>query len=295
MEALWEYDVLRMVFRMRALLERDVAAVLDVAGELTRLDAPLEFPPALLERLGWLVGSRCVSYCELDRRNERVVLDVQWSDGEERVLAGDAADDGYWRLHSHPLCSYREREDIWSAYTVSDFATRCEFERTEIWNELYRDAGINYWLDIGLPRRRDCTRVFIFVDASSDFGERAKLILDLLEPHLEQRAVAVDATAAAVDALAEIEEGADPEAHDVVLVSDRGVIEFALARARALLARHLGPVNGRLPQSLVYCLPRYAGAVVAQGPGTRLTVRAARVDRLYVLFLEEARTRVSSG
>ena len=111
-------------------------------ADWSRLDAPLEFPPALLERLGWLVGSPCVSYCELDRRNERVVLDgamEQWRRESprrrrrrRRLLAAAAP---------HPLCSYREREDIWSvAYTVSDFATRCEFERTEIWNELYRDA-----------------------------------------------------------------------------------------------------------------------------------------------------------
>ena len=266
---------------MQSVSVRDAAALLELVAELDHLDDPLAFPSRFLGRLARLIGTGDASFCELDRRHERFVLETAWTAGTEVVDV--VGDDDYWRLrHSHPVCSYRERTGDWTtAYTVSQFASASAFRRTEIWNAAYRDLGVNYWLDIGLPVHRGHSRVFIFVHATRDFGDRERLLLRLLEPHLERRAATTEATQVAVDALATVEDAGD-RAHDVVLATAHGTIEFASARARALLARYLGVKNGTLPGRL---LDRTT--VARDDDGGRLTIRAARVDGLVVLLLGE--------
>jgi len=269
--------------------ERDAAALLEVVGELARLDDPQPFPPRFLARLARLLRTGDASYSVLDRRNRRGILVAEWCDGVDQVRVGhDEHGERYMRLrHSHPLCSYRERTDDWtSVHTVSDFATLREFHRTEIWNEVLREAGINYWLDAGLPVRHGTTRVFIFTHEARDFDDRERLLLRLLEPHLERRAREVATTAAAVEALVAVEEAGE-DARDVVLATARGTIEFASPRSRALLARYFGTTNGSLPEVLLG-----PGPVVARSQSRRLTVRTARVDGLIVALLGEDDDRV---
>lgn len=267
---------------VRSISERDAAALLEVVSEIDTLDDPLAFPPRFLARLAGLIDNPAAAYSVLDRRNECSVFYSEWERGEEIVEVGDDGDTTYWRLrHSHPVCSYRERENAWSTpHTVSDFATLREFRRTEIWNEIYRDAGIDYWLDVGLPVEHGCTRIFVFARGGHDFDERAKVMLELLRPHLIRRAARVTATERAVEALAgAFEEGG--EADDVVLATTGGTIEFASPRSRALLNRYFGITDGTLPASLLH------GTVVGRAPGGRLTVHTAAVDGLVVLLLGE--------
>ena len=188
-----QYGICRTLEFVRLLPERDVAALLAVVGELAGLDAPVAFPPEFVKTLGELVGCDAAAYSVLDRRNEVTVFASWWDDGDGGMTADDAGDDRYWELrHSHPLCSWRERQWSWgAAHTVSQLASLREFRRTAIWDEIYRHEGINYWLDIGLPPEHGNTRVFLFTRGQRDFEERERLILDLLEPHLERRAAEV--------------------------------------------------------------------------------------------------------
>ncbi|HEU5245021.1 MAG TPA: helix-turn-helix transcriptional regulator [Gaiellaceae bacterium] len=273
---------------MGSLAERDAAALLEMVAELDHLDDPLPFPPQFLGRLAKLIGTNDASYCALDRRHERRVQEIYWCDGDELVDGpSDEAGNPYWRLrHSHPVCSYRERTGDWTtARTVSQFAAQDAFRRTAVWDEVYREEGINYWLDIGLPPQEGVTRVFIFVHGTRDFGDRELLLLQLLGPHLERRAQDVEMRAAAVDALAAVEDGGD-EPHDLVLATARGTIEFASPQSREILRRYLGITNGALPEAIL------EGTAVVPDGGGRLTIRTARAGELVVLLLaeEDART-----
>jgi DNA-binding CsgD family transcriptional regulator len=266
---------------MTSLSERDASALLEVVAELNRLDDPLPFPPRFMRRLAQLIGTREADYCELDRRKERRVHASGWCDGHEYVDGpSDEAGDPYWRLrHSHPVCSYRERSGDWTtARTVSEFASQRAFRRTAMWDEAYRHEGINYWLDIGLPPREGVTRVFIFVHGTRDFGDRERLLLQLLEPHLEQHAAEVEAHAAAVEALVTAEDACD-DVRDVVLATTRGTIEFASPRSRTLLSRYLRISNGTLPAAML------SGTTIVPRNDGRLTIRTARVGTLVVLLL----------
>jgi DNA-binding NarL/FixJ family response regulator len=267
--------------------ERDAAALLEVTAELASLDDARAFPPRFLQFVARLLGNDEANYCELDRRNRRIVLWCNWSDGSECVVADEPGDEREWELlKQHPVCSRRLRSGDWTTpHTISDFVTLRELHRLPLWNELYRPEGIDYWLDMGLPMHHGHSRVFIAARGTRDFGEREKLLLELLEPHLEQRARDVETAAAAVDALASVAEAGD-EAQDVVLATARGTIEFASPRSRALLRQYFGIANGTLPTAL------RSGTVVGRTPGGRLTVRTARVDELVVLLLGEDDLRV---
>ena len=272
---------------MRSLSERDAAALLEVTAELASLDDAQTFPPAFLALVARLLDNDNACYCELDRRNRRVILESSWCDGVDEVYVDDVLEEHEWDLlATHPVCSRRLSSGDWTTpHTISDYLTRREFHRLPLWNELYRSLGIEYWLDMGLPMRHGHSRVFISVDDTHDFGEREKLLLELLEPHLERRAREVEATAAAVEALASVTEAGD-EARGVVLATARGTIEFASPRSRELLHRYFGVTNGSLPAAL------RSGTVVSRVPDGRLTVRTARVDGLVVLLLGEDDLRV---
>jgi DNA-binding NarL/FixJ family response regulator len=271
-----------------ALPESDASALLEVVTALDRLDDPMPFPPRFLSLLARLMGTDGASFCMLDRRNERLVHASAWCDGDEFVEGpSNETEHPYWRLrHSHPVCSYRERTgDYTTAHAVSEFASQRAFRRTAIWDEVYRYEGVNYWLDIGLPPQEGVTRVFIFVHERRDFRDRERLLLQLLEPHLERRARDVELRATAVEALAAIAEAGD-QPHDVVLATARGAIEFGSPRSRDLLRRYLGVVNGAVPEAI------QNGTTVVPGAAGRLTIRAVRAGDLVVLLLaeEDART-----
>jgi DNA-binding CsgD family transcriptional regulator len=283
-----QYGVSRKVTDVRSLSERDAAALLEVTAELASLDDARAFPPHFMGLVARLLGTDNATYCELDRRNRRIVMECCWLDGVEEIVVDEPGDEREWQLlKQHPVCSRRERSGDWTTpHTISDFVALRELRRLPIWRELYRPEGINYWLDMGLPMSRGHSRVFISVHQTRDFGDREKLLLALLEPHLEQRACDVETAAAAVDALASVAEAGQDGAQDVVLATARGTIEFASPRARALLRRYFGIANGTLPPAL------RGESVVGRVPGGRLTVRTARVGGLIVLLLGEDDARV---
>jgi DNA-binding CsgD family transcriptional regulator len=277
--------------RVRTLPERDVAALAAVTARLVALDDADPFPPRILGLLAALVSSQSADYCELDRAHE-VGLSFTWWDeaGGGRSDGQACEEDGYWRLrHQHPLCAYRERTNDWiSTRKVSDFATDREFRGSEIWNELYRDDRVHYWIDVGLRSAGRQTSMFIFTRNRRDFTECDRLVLDLLQPHLQQRYDRVKIAADAADALASLEEDHDADdPRHVVLCSNNGVIEFASPQSRHLLASYLQCANGRVPLPLLRALRGRTQPIVIERDGQRLTLRAAASAGLIVLLLGE--------
>ena len=277
--------------------ESDAAALAAVTAELAVLDDAEPFPPHFLQRLTELLASRDAGYCELDRSRKRTLFSSWWEDGQgaSEVPVEEGRDgETYWRLHhQHPVCGYRERTNDWTTTRIaSDFVTQREFRRTELWNEMYRDAGVNYWIDVGLRSNGRHTRVFIFTRERGDFSERERLLLDLLQPHLERRHERVLAAAKAADALASLEEQAGDDPRHIVLCSAGGVIEFASPQSQRLLATYVEGVNGRVPKSVMSALRNREQPVVFEHGDRRLTLRGAEISGLIVVLLGEEDTRL---
>src|SRR4029077_15893157 len=118
-----------------------------------------------------------------------------------------------------------------------------------------------------------------------DYDERDRLVLELLQPHLQARYDRVPAAAEAMDALASMEETTVDDPGHVVLCSADGVIEFASPDSRRLLATYFEGVNGRIPAGLLSALRYQHEAVAAERGGRRLTLRATPCAGLLVLLL----------
>lgn len=289
---MWQYALLRMLEDMVRLDTRDVSALLCFVSELENVDDPLAFSPRVLAGLRRLIPASQVGYSELNPAERTSILQVWYVEGDEDVGPGgdvDAAHKLWWQLRpTHPVCGYRTTSENWTQpLKVSDFATLREFRRTPIYDAYYR-GELDYWLDLGLPATATRTRVFIFVRrGGGDFTERDRLVLEVLRPHLETRAVAAESAARAAASLARAHEAASEEAHNVVLCSARGTIEFASPSSRALLARFVGVENGSLPTALF----NRPAVVLAHG-SERLTIRTAKSGELRVLLLERRDTRM---
>jgi DNA-binding NarL/FixJ family response regulator len=268
--------------------------MLAFVSELRTLDEPLPFPPRLLARLQTLIPSDQVWYSELDPLRESSILQVQHkADGEDEVTWGSEgwgdSWDLWWRVRdTHPLCGYRTMSDDWTtALKVSDFATLRQFRRTPIYDSFYRGV-IDHWLDVGLAATPARTRVFIFLrHKRPDFDARDRLVADLLQPHLSQRAEAAEAALRGAAALAAVEEGESDEARSVVLCSREGIIEYASPSSRVLLERYLEIEDGRVPASVL----RRRTLLLAD-VDRRLHVRLAQTGSLHVLMLDERDTRI---
>jgi DNA-binding NarL/FixJ family response regulator len=288
------YAIGRILDFMRRLCERDATAMLAFVSELRALDEPLPFPPRLLARLQALIASDQVWYSELDPLRERSILWIQHrADGEDAVRWGSEGWAEFWDLwwrvrDTHPLCGYRLMSGDWTtARKVSDFATLRQFRRTSIYDAFYRGA-IDHWLDVGLAATPNRTRDFIFVRHNQpDFEERDRLVADLLQPHLSERAEAAGAALRAAAALAAADEGESAEARSVVLCSHKGIIEYASPSSRALLDRYLEIENGRVPASVL----RRRSLLLAHAD-RRLHVRLAQTGGLHVLMLDERDVRI---
>jgi DNA-binding NarL/FixJ family response regulator len=282
---------------MRTLAEPDAAGVASLAGELAALEDVAPFPPDVIGRLATLLRSRNATYCELDACRQAFLYEAWWEEGAGgcgRPDSDRAEDAVWWRLRSqHPMRVYRERTDDWtSAYLMSDFVSSREFRRTEIWAELYRTLGANYWLGVGLtPSYPMHTRMFVFVRERGDFGERERTILELLQPHLQRRHERTRAAADAADAVATLAEQTGDDSSPVVICSGAGTIEFASKRSRRLLSRYFESVGGRLPRPVV-CALRAGDPVVVDRGEQRLTLRGISSAGLLVVVTSEQDLRL---
>jgi DNA-binding CsgD family transcriptional regulator len=287
---------------VRTLSARDAATLLAVTAELGAMDDALPFPPHFLAKLAELVPGE-VNYSEADLARELFLNATWWGEGEAGSMVtaglegGERPDDGrraYWRLrHQHPTCGYRECTSDWtSVRKVSDSMSMREFRRTEIFNELYRGAPLADWIDVGLKPAGERVQMFVFMNEHGVFDESDRLVLELLQPHLQQRYDRVRAAAEAADAIASIDGPRADDPRHVVLCSRNGVIEYGSPQARRLLVDYEQCRNGHLPESLLTDLARRPRPHVVERNGRRLTVRAARSGELFVLLLGEEDLRL---
>ena len=83
-----------------------------------------------------------------------------------------------------PCAHTRAARRTFAAHKLSDFLGRRQLQRLAIHAEFFRPNGVEYELELGLPAPPWHTKVFGFDSGSRDFGERDRLLLDLVRPHL---------------------------------------------------------------------------------------------------------------
>ncbi len=281
---------------MTRLRESDFREILGFLREADAVEGPEPFPPRLLKSLTRVIPCKFANFCELDREAQRVVSDT-FSHGW--VYEYDPAEDlsDLWRLMKQlPACVYQLKTNRFDAVKNSDFMTKRELFRSEIYAARYRPNGTVDELIAGIASSRRHTKNFLF-HADRTFNERDRLVLNLLRPHLRslyRRAGERRRAAAALAALDKF----DAETRGVIVLGHNGLVEFVTRGARRLAADYLPePLGPYLPDPLSSWLrqpvirpngdrqlPATVEPLMIEREGRRLLVRTPAPD---LLLLEE--------
>jgi DNA-binding CsgD family transcriptional regulator len=227
---------------MTRLRNSDLQATLDFLGEASSVDGPDPFPRTVLDLLRRLVSSDEVGYNELDRIRGLKL----WS--EDSPGGNDGPEEpSYWDVRDqHPVCRHHEVTGDFHALKLSDFLTRSELRRTDIYWDWFH-PGVEFLMTVGLDAPLSHTKVFLFSrEGGRDFNERDRAILNFLRPHLANLYAAAGARRRATQALALLEQA------DAGLVTlDRvGRIEHATPEALRLLSAYFRDYRAGLPDEI---------------------------------------------
>jgi DNA-binding CsgD family transcriptional regulator len=206
-------------------------ATLGFLREAATVTGPDPFPSELLDRLRELVRRGCVVYEEKDQKGDLVFWDACAHGREiEPSRPEEELDRAYRRFrHQDPLCAYQEITGDLTAHMLSDFVTRRQWHGVELYAEYHRFWGSEGRLQVCLAAT---SKKFLFFSGRWDFGERERLVLNQLRPHL----VALEAAARQRRvATAMLLEG---KAAGLVVLRSSDKLEFATCAAERLLARY---------------------------------------------------------
>ncbi|HEX5618791.1 MAG TPA: LuxR C-terminal-related transcriptional regulator [Solirubrobacteraceae bacterium] len=273
---------------MQRLSASDLEGALRFVAEASAETGSDPFPVPVIEHLRRLVRADWASYCELDRRQRR---DIALVESPVPDVNDDEDDGTFWRIvELHPLCQ-AQRRGRFDALKLSDFHTRRELHRLEIYADWFRPVGIECELEVGIPSPLDHTKTFLFDNERRDFTERDRALLNLLQPHFTQLYRAAAVRRLADTARAVIED--DGEERGIVVLAKTGAIEMASPLARRLLGAYFPRASGaRLPRAVASWLRRQPldrppTSLSVDGPCGTLTIDLDRRGGLRFLLLQE--------
>src|SRR5918993_11171 len=138
-----------------------------------------------MQRLEAADLGRVVCFSEQDRVQQESLYCIGFPDDDDDE---DIPHDIYWRLRDeHPVCHYQGVTGDFRAFKWTDFVSKRELRRREIYAELFKATGTEYQLVVGLDAPFWHTKVFTFNRGGGrDFGERERDVLDVLRPSLAQ-------------------------------------------------------------------------------------------------------------
>jgi DNA-binding CsgD family transcriptional regulator len=227
---------------MEALRRREIAQLVAFVHDAAEVESRLPFPPELVERLGELVpGAEIVTYCEVDWERRQIVYEadhVEWARDPD-------VEDAYWDLkHQHAVCEHFARTGDFRPRRMSDLLPSREWRSRELYNLVFRPY--QYELEVRIPSSRaGHTRTFLFHAQTRDFGERDRLVLELLRPNLERVVERLERRGSP-----EIELPLTPREREILEWVERGKTNAEIAEilwlAPSTVRKHLENAYGKL-------------------------------------------------
>jgi DNA-binding NarL/FixJ family response regulator len=288
---------------MERLRDRDLRAILVFLRDAYAQPDLDAFAHRVVQAVPGVVGAQRVSYNEGHPRRGTIRAIVRpadtypWLNGRQ--------------YQEHPMMQHFIKTCDGRARKFSDFLTRDELHRTAMYQEYYRNVGVEYQMAVFLGTPSPRFIGFALGRDLRDFSERDRLALNILRPHL---ATAYDRSSASGRFLAQmalLARAADEAAAGIVLLSSGGRITFMTRLARHWLREYFprrGRPSSRLPVAIRDWLSGqdswHDAADVATAPpepfvvsreDRRLTIRAVGDVRERGLLLEESCVRGQPG
>lgn len=233
---------------MGVLRQADLRTALDVVAELSEADDLNAFGAGVVAGLRRLIPADAVAYNEIDFRAGRAMAVV---DPPEIMFAG--AMQALARYGSqNPLVAHAIREPQFRALKISDFVSRREFRRTDIYDYLFRPAGLEHQMACGLPGPQALVVGISINRRSRNFSERDRALLDLLRPHLVHAHARAATRELSQATILMLEAALGGVGRAAILLSAGGVIQAASAQALQWLDEYCPapPSEDTLPQPL---------------------------------------------
>jgi DNA-binding CsgD family transcriptional regulator len=242
---------------MTALACGDEGRLLRFVGEAESYGGDHPFAGEFLTELGRLVPAEWIGYCDF-------VESLGDGSGNNFVRPGDER--VYRGIDMEAVMPVVDAEDSLSgicqssAVKLSDYLTRRELHRTQLYDLMMKPCGLEDQLGVQLPIARPEIARFVLDRGGRNFSERDRAVLDALTPHLVRLYRVGETRRRLREALA-LHESTQAA---VVLVEADVRIAYASAAAKELLGRYLGENGVGLPDPVASWLREQRRAATAE-------------------------------
>ena len=209
-----------------------LGAALSALYDLYRHRDAGTFPARVVAVLARIIDCDSALYLRADAQSGAFEL-TPWPEGAFETL--DHREAATLHAQDHPLIAhYRVSRDArpWSLY---DFVTRPQFQRTALYRKLYRKLGIEYQLAMLLPNLGSGVHAVALNRADEDFSDEDRHKLALLWPHLTQASRNLRVLSRLRDAQTMT---SLVEARGVIVLNGEAQVELCTEQARVWLLKY---------------------------------------------------------
>jgi DNA-binding CsgD family transcriptional regulator len=167
------------------LTSAQLLCALKVTRELAELTELEHYPARSVSLLQELLDSDVRSYNAVDPSTSRAAVVADPAD----ILFSGSTELFAQLAHQNPLVSHFAATGDGSALRISDFLTRRQLHATDLYDQVYRELGVEYQLAIALPSPRRSLGMpaelvgLTFNRRNRDFSDAERLLLELVRPH----------------------------------------------------------------------------------------------------------------
>lgn len=201
-------------------------------------------------------------------------------------------------IRQHPVAGPRSRGDL-RTRRLSEMISARALHRLELYQEAYRELGIEDQIVLGLPG--DALVAIVLSRSRRTFTDRDREVLELARPHLARAYQDACEREQVARLVWRLEEAIEDLSAAVIQIDRAGRVAHASDYALELLGAHFPwrpGVASRLPDSVAAWLRRGKPAVLrVDGPRGRLTIRrlaAGEPSSWEALLIEEHATACPS-
>ena len=155
---------------------RDLKLAVDLIGAVGAHAGPAALAEAGVRQLPALVASdvTTLSVCTLRTGHRRVVCNPVGAISESDVACFDRF------FFEHPLVRYHADNPDGASHRISDSQSPRDFQRTALFNDYYRNVGIDHAIAVPLFVDSSLLVSFVLNRKGRDFSERDREVLDLV-------------------------------------------------------------------------------------------------------------------
>jgi len=216
----------------------DLGRTLSFVREIAAVDQLSEFPVRVLDGLKRLIPCDLIGYNEINPSESRAVMVLDPPSLDRSGVEGQRA---FERLAGqHPVLQYHARTGDGRALKISDFLSRDQFHRLDLYGESFRLIGAEDQLAVALPSRPPLVIGLAFNRSRRSFSERDRRVLDLVRPHLVYAHRNAELRSQLSEMVALLERLLEAGNRAVVLIDQSRRIRQSSGRASALLVAYLG-------------------------------------------------------